>query len=85
MDRLVSTEVGQFYFITNPLTITRRRSRRKAKVVYILNVQTNEAIKFESLNAISRHFGWKRIEGTKFLDTNHCVIFFNNPCLQGDV
>lgn len=70
---MINIEVGQFYFIINPLTITSRANRFKAKVVYILNtlpLKEAAAIKFEFLNAISRHFGWKKIEGSKFLNTN---------------
>ena len=90
LDRLVNTEAGQFNFTVKYLTFSSRANKIKAKEVYIFNVQTNEGIRFESLNAISRHFGWKNIEGTKFLDTQrsclygHFKLFFQSRALHKD-
>lgn len=68
-EKLVHTELGDFYFVCNPKTLAKRKSKGQPKVLWVINLDTGLALKFNSMLDASLYLDIKYIDSiSKHLD-----------------
>jgi hypothetical protein len=58
-ERLVKTELGNYYFVCNPDTLIKFQSKTKYKLIWVINLTTGLALRFDSASAALRHYKFK--------------------------
>lgn len=76
-ERLVKTELGNFYFLCNPNTLIKFQSKTKSRLPWVINLTTGLALRFDSASAALKHFGFKDNHAfSRHLDKN--TIYLDN-------
>lgn len=58
-DKLVKTELGNFYFMCNPDTLIKYQSKTKSKLPWVINLTTGLALRFDTASIALKYFGFK--------------------------
>jgi len=58
-DRLVKTELGDFYFMCNPKTLIKNQFKTKSKLPWVINLTTGLALRFDTASMALKYFGFK--------------------------
>lgn len=76
-EKLIKTELGNFYFVCNPNTLTKLKSKGLSKMLWIINLKTGLALKFDTMVKASKYLNIKYIDSI----SNHLdkfTIYKNN-------
>jgi hypothetical protein len=76
-EKLVNTELGNFYFVCNPNTLTKLKSKGFSKMLWVINLNTGLALKFDTMVKASNYLNIKYIDSI----SNHLdkfTIYKNN-------